>query len=87
MKNQLIAFLKRFKEIDKSILKVMNYGFLCSILFGVLGIAILLLYKFTYISHDLIEASMILFRSGLLFTAQIFACGYALDTLKKLNTF
>ena len=87
MKKKIIKFVNSLKNIDKTISKVMNYGFIISIAFGILGIITLLLYKFSYISYDLIEASILLFKSGLLFTIQTFACGYTIDLVKKNNSF
>lgn len=86
MKEKFTNFFKGLKDVDKSISKVMNYGFNFSLIVGILGIFTLILYKISYISYDLIDASIILFRTGLLFTVQFFACGYTIDTVRKFNS-
>lgn len=85
MKEKFITFFKGLKDIDKSISKVMNYGFVFSLIIGILAIATLVLYKVSYISYDLVDASIILFRTGILFTVQFLACGYAMNTVKKFS--
>lgn len=86
MKKYFDNFFKGLRNIDKSICKVMEKGFIFSLIIGILSIFTLTLYRFSYISYDLIEASIILFRSGLLFTVQFFICGYTIDALKKFNS-
>ena len=86
MKEKFLKFIKGLKNIDKSIFKVMNYGFIVSLFIEILGIITLLIYKFSYISYDLIEASILLFQTGLIFIVQILACGYTVDLVKKFNS-
>ena len=86
MKKYFDTFLKGLKNIDEKISKIMEKGFKFSLIVGILGILTLILYKYAYISYDLIEASIILFKTGLLFTIQFFVCGYTIDTVRKLNS-
>jgi len=83
MKNKIIQLFKGFDNIDKKIRKIMNYGYSIAITFGIFGIISLLIYKLSYISYDLIEASLLFFKTGLLFTVQIFACGYTANKLRS----
>lgn len=86
MKEKVFSFLKNLNDIDPSISKIMYYGFIISLLIGIASIATLLFYNYSYISYDLVEASVMLFQMGLLFTVQIFACGCTIDFIKKFNS-
>ena len=78
-------FFKSFKEIDKSIAKIMNRGNIFSLFICILSIIVLLIYKEFYISSDLLEASIILFKTSIFFSIQFFICGIAIDKIKKLQ--
>ena len=75
-----------FKNMDKKILIFMEKGITLSSLFCIIGILFLLVYKNSYITYDLVEGSIILFRTSLFFVVQFFICGIAMDKISKMNT-
>ena len=78
-------FFKSFKEIDKSISKIMNRGNIFSLFICILAVVVLAIYKEFYISSDLLEASIILFKTSIFFSIQFFMCGIAIDKIRKLK--
>ena len=83
-KNFFKELFKPVKNINKKILHIINNGFLFSSLLILVGIILLLLHKYFFISFELIEASMIIFKTSLFFAMQFLICGVAFN--KILNT-
>ena len=86
--NKFIDNLKNsdiFKDLDKKIFSFMKKGFIFSYFIGIAAIVLLVIYKNSYISYDLVEASMILFRTGMLFLVAFFVCGIAVNKLCKMH--
>ena len=85
MREKFYNTIKELNTVDKSLSKIMNFGFIISFALGILGIITLLTYKISYISYDLIDASILLFQMGILFTVQTMSCGYTLNFIMKKN--
>ena len=79
----MLQKMKEFFYLEDSALKIVKFGFKISILICALSIITLLIYYKYYISHDLYEGSIILFRTGLLFAIQFLICGIALTKIKS----
>lgn len=77
-------FFKPVKNINKKILHIINSGFVFSSFLILIGIVLLLLHRQFFISYELIEASMIIFKTSLFFAMQFLICGVAFN--KILNT-
>lgn len=80
--------LQNFKsmfEIDNSLLKIIKIGFKISIVICSISIICLLIYCKYYISHDLYEGSIILFKTGLLYAIQFFICGIAINKIRQMQ--
>lgn len=78
--------LQKMKELfymEEPALKIVKFGLKISIIICVLAIISLLIYYKYYISHDLYEGSIILFRTGLLYGIQFFICGIAWTKIKS----
>jgi len=78
-------FIDIFKDLDKKILTFMQKGFIFSYFIGITAILLLVIYKNSYISYDLVEASIILFRTGIFFLMQFLICGIAINKICKMN--
>ncbi len=75
--------LKEFDEIDNRIMRYINIGL--SISFGIcaLGIVCLLIYNKYGVSYDTYNCGLILIKTGIIFVAQCFGCGFVTDKLIK----
>ena len=73
------------KNTNKKIVHIIQIGFLFSSFVCFIGIILLLLYKYFFISLDLIEAAMILFKTSILFAMQFLLCGFAFDKILKMS--
>ena len=78
--------LSMIKNMDKTVSKIVNKGLHFSFGICLIGLFVLIFYRASYISHQMLEAAIILFQTGLLFAIQFFACGIGVDTIKKLNS-
>lgn len=74
--------IKDLFNMDDSILKIVLFGFRISIIICSISIVTLLIYYKYYISHDLYEGSLILFKTGLLYAIQFLICGIAINKIK-----
>lgn len=75
--------LGELKEVDNSIMKIMNYGFLFSFAVSILGALLLLTYNTYCVSYDIYQGGLILIKTGLTFVAQFLACGFVVDKWNK----
>ena len=75
--------LGEINEIDNSIMKLMNNGFIFSFAIGILGILFLLTYNTYSVSYDIYQGGFILVKTGLIFAAEILGCGFVVDKLNK----
>ena len=80
-KNFFKELFKPIKNINKKILHIINNGFLFSSFLILVGIVLLLLHKQFFISFELIEASMIIFKTSLFFAMQFLICGIAFNKI------
>jgi len=78
-------FTDIFKNLDKKIFSFMKKGFAISYFIGIIAILLLAIYKSSYISYDLVDASIILFRTSIFFLVQFFVCGIAVNKICKMN--
>ena len=76
---------KPIKNINKKILHIINKGFILSSFLILVGIILLLLHKQFFISFELIEASMIIFKTSLFFAMQFLICGIAFDKILDMQ--
>ncbi len=80
-KNFFKELFKPIKNINKKILHIINNGFIFSSFLILVGIVLLLLHKQFFISFELIEASMIIFKTSLFFAMQFLICGIAFNKI------
>ena len=78
-------FIDIFKDLDTKIFSFMKKGFIFSYFIGITAILLLVIYKNSYISYNLVEASIILFQTGMFFLAQFFICGIAVNKICKMH--
>ncbi len=76
-------FIDNVKNIEKDILKIMNYGIKLSLLICILSSIVSILYILNPISHILYDSGIILFKTGLTFGIMFFVCAFAMDKIKK----
>lgn len=79
----MIHSFKSLFDMDESVLKILKSGLKLSIVICAVAIFSMLIYYKFYISHDLYEGSIILFRTGLLFAVQFLICGIAINKIKN----
>ena len=73
------------KNIDKRIVHIIKNGFLFSNFMFCAGIIILLVHNYFFISFELIDAAIILFKTSMFFTMQFMLCGFAFDKIIKMQ--
>lgn len=79
----MVHKIKDLFDLDDHILKIIQFGLKISILICAISIVVLLIYRTFYISHDLYEGGIILFRTGLLFAVQFLICGIAINKISR----
>lgn len=79
------TFFDMIKNIDKKIVHIIEKGFLFSSFICLMGIILLLLHNYFFISFELLEASMILFQTSIFFAVQFLICGFAFDKILKMQ--
>lgn len=79
------AFFNTIKNIDKKIVHIVQNGIAFSSLVCLIGIILLLIHNYFFISFDLIGAAMILFKTSIFFTMQFLLCGFAFDKILKMQ--
>lgn len=77
--------LKMIKNIDKKIIHTIKIGFIFSSFVCLIGIILLILHYYFFISLDLIIAAMILFKTSIFFAMQFLICGFAFDKILKMQ--
>jgi len=75
--------IKEIESIDIKVIKIINYGFLGAFAIGIMGLIMLLGYNTYGLNYDIYEAGMLLIRTGFIFAAESFACGFLFDKLNK----
>jgi len=75
--------LKKLKEIDKTIFKIMRKGFNFALILTILSTYILYLYKYNPISHIWFESGYLLLKTSISIFSSFFVCGYAFDKIKS----
>jgi len=78
-------FFTSIKNTDKKILHIIKHGFRFSSFLCLISIGLLLLHNYFFISFDLIDASMILFKTSIFFAMQFLLCGFAFDKILKMQ--
>lgn len=78
-------FFKDMKNADKKIVHTVQNGILFSSFICLAGIILLLIHNYFFISFDLIEAAMILFKTSIFFVMQFILCGFAFDKILKMQ--
>jgi len=78
-------FLHSIRNTDKRILHTIKIGFRFSSFLCLISIILLLLHSNFFISFDLVEASMILFKTSIFFAMQFLICGFAFDKILKMQ--
>ncbi len=75
--------LSEIKQINKKVIKIINYGFTFCFAVSIIGLLLMLTYNTYSVSYDFFKAGIILIRTSILFAAQFVACGFIMDRLKK----
>ena len=79
----LKKIIDEIKEMDISIMKMVNNGLFFSFSIGILGLLLLLTYNTYSVSYDIYQGGFILVKTGLIFAAEILGCGFVVDKLNK----
>ena len=86
MINQIFnKILDTLKNLDKKILKILNYGL--KFCFGIIIISALILTTYLFFVHSdfLFQIGLLTFQIGLCFIAEFFASAITIDTISKQN--
>ena len=77
--------LDTLKNLDKKILKILNYGL--KFCFGIIIISALILTTYLFFVHSdfLFQIGLLTFQIGLCFIAEFFASAITIDTISKQN--
>lgn len=76
------TIIQDIKNINKSALKIMFYGFKFSFIFYIVSSIILFTYIMNPVSHIIFECGIILFRTGITLCIFCFICAFTLDKIK-----
>lgn len=75
--------LKQIKEMDASTIKAINNGLMCSFIIGILGLLLLVTYNMFSVSYDIYQGGFILVKTGMIFSAETFGCGFIVDRINN----
>ena len=70
-------------KIDKKIIKLMNFFNSLAIIFYFIAFVVLYYFNYFYISFDLYDASLIIFKSGLFINIFSIICGIFITEVNK----
>ena len=75
--------LDTLKNLDKKILKILNYGL--KFCFGIIIISALILFTYLFFVHSdfLFQIGLLTFQIGLCFIAEFFASAITVDAISK----
>ena len=76
-------FINSLKEMDKSVFKVVNYGFVFSSVVCLLGIVLLVTYNLHPNSYLVFTSGFLIVKAGLFFGVEFLVCGFVTDKYKK----
>ena len=76
-------FINTLINIDKPIYKIMKKGLNFSFVICVFSLLVLITYKNFYISSDLYDASLLLFKTGIFFATQFIMCAIVTNMILK----
>ena len=85
IKHILNQLLDTLKNLDKKILKILNYGL--KFCFGILILSAVILTTYLFFVHSafLFQIGLLTFQIGLCFIAEFFASAITVDTISKQN--
>ena len=85
IKQIINKLLDTLKNLDKKILKILNYGL--KFCFGIIIISALILFTYLFFIHNdfLFQIGLLTFQIGLCFIAEFFASAITIDTISKQN--
>lgn len=75
--------LKKVKNLDKKLIKLMRIGFIFSFVLCLISSISLFTYETFYSLPKLFYIGINLFRTSLMFACTFFICGIGFDTIKK----
>ena len=86
IKHILNQLLDTFKNLDKKILKILNYGL--KICFEILIISTVILTTYLFFLHSifLFQLGLLTFQLGICFISEFFVSAIAVDTISKQIT-
>ena len=79
------TFFDTIKNMDKKIKHIIERGFLFSNFICLIGIILLVLHIHFFITFEMIEAAIILFKTSIFFAVQFLICGFAFDKILKMQ--
>lgn len=83
LKQMLNKIIDTIKNLDKKILKILNYGLKFCFAILVLSAIILVTYLFFVHSDFVFQTGLLTFKIGLCFIAEFFTSAIAVDTISK----
>lgn len=83
IKQIINKLLDTLKNLDKKILKILNYGL--KFCFGIIIISALILFTYLFFVHSdfLFQIGLLTFQIGLCFIAEFFASAITVDAISK----
>ena len=77
--------LNTLKNLDKKILKILNYGL--KFCFGILILSAIILFTYLFFIHSdfVFQIGLLTFQIGICFVAEFFASAITVDTISKQN--
>ena len=83
LKQMLNKIIDTIKNLDKKILKILNYGLKFCFAILVLSAIILVTYLFFVHSDFVFQTGLLTFKIGLCFISEFFTSAIAVDTISK----
>ena len=77
--------LNTLNNLDKKILKILNYGL--KFCFGILILSAIILFTYLFFIHSdfVFQIGLLTFQIGICFVAEFFASAITVDTISKQN--
>ena len=81
--NIVNKLINKIKNLDKKVVKIMDFGFIFSFILSIISAIILITYNHFYSLPNLFYIGISLFKTSSIFACMFFICGIGFDTIKK----
>ena len=76
-------YINSLFDMDKKIIKIVEFGFILSMLICIIATTIFYFYNINILSYIYHDISLILFQTGIIFAIGFFVCGFATNKIKN----